>query len=167
MQECQERGRGGKTVRPILEEPKMVIMQVKELAEFPKTFILPSSTHASPESDPVCLVSEMPSIARCQDIVLLLSSERNNKSHSSHRNSLKGQRNANSPAAVQVAEQVPRLSSYFEPRHRRTARASGMRPFEQTDLQNGRHIFRGCDWCTSKSGQHCGFPDAAGMKTSK
>ena len=140
MQECQERGRGGKAVHPILEEPKMVIMQVKELAEFPKTFILPSSTHASPESDPICLVSEMPPITRCQDIVFLLSSERNNKSHSSHRSSLKRQRNANSPAAVQVAEQVPRLSSYFEPRHRRTARASGMRPIEQTDLQNGRHI---------------------------
>lgn len=62
----------------------MVIMQVKELAEFPKTFILPSSTHASPESDPVCLVSKMPPITRCRDIVFLLSSGRNNKSHSSH-----------------------------------------------------------------------------------
>jgi len=146
----------------------MVIMQVKELAEFPKTFILPSSTHASPESDPVCHVSEMPPITRCRDIVFLLSSGRNNKSHSSHRNGLKKQRNANSPAvAVQVAEQVPRLPPHCEPRHRRTARASGMWPFEQTDLQNGYHILRGCDWCTSKSGQHCGYPDAADVKTSK
>jgi hypothetical protein len=131
IQECQERGRTGKVVRPILEEPN-VIMQVKGLAEFPKTSILPSSTHASSESGPICLVSEMPPITRCRDIVFLLSSERNNKSHSSHQRGLKRQRNANSPAvAVQVAEQVPRLPSHFEPRHRRTARASGMRLFEK------------------------------------
>ena len=63
--EVSRKGQRWKGCTPHFRRTKMVIMQVKKLAEFPKTFILPSSTHASPESDPICLVSEMPLITRC------------------------------------------------------------------------------------------------------
>lgn len=166
MQECQERGRGGKAVHPILEEPKMVIMQVKELAEFPKTFILPSSTHASPESDPICLV------ARCHqspDAKILYSCFLQNATT----NLTPPIEVASKGSGMPTRQQPYRSRNRFRGCHPILSLATGGRPEPVACDRLNKQIckmaviFRGCGWCTSKSGQHCGFPDAAGMKTSK
>lgn len=167
MQECQERGRGGKVVRPILEEPKMVIMQVKELAVCFQKLSFCRRPHTPLRSPTSSALS-----ARCHqspDAKILYSCFLQNATT----NLTPPIEIASKGSGMPTRQQPYRSRNRFRGCHPILSLATGGRPEPVACDRLNKQIckmaviFRGCGWCTSKSGQHCGFPDAAGMKTSK